>query len=112
MLSFLVTDPTVDKNRLMKMCLVHDLAESVVGDITPHDGVSKEEKRQLEEVSLTFTALNCFLTASHIPSELSVVLLATWLTLRSATRSCSCGWSMKSAAVGRQSWPRNWTSSR
>ena len=23
------------------MALVHDMAESVVGDITPHDGVSK-----------------------------------------------------------------------
>jgi len=25
----------------MIMALVHDMAESVVGDITPHDGVSK-----------------------------------------------------------------------
>lgn len=32
------------------MCLVHDLAESIVGDITPHCGVPKEEKRNLEEV--------------------------------------------------------------
>jgi 5'-deoxynucleotidase YfbR-like HD superfamily hydrolase len=30
--------------------MVHDLAESIVGDITPHCNVSKEEKRQLEEV--------------------------------------------------------------
>lgn len=35
----------------MKICLVHDLAESVVGDITPLDPVTKEEKRILEEVS-------------------------------------------------------------
>ena len=32
------------------VCMVHDLAESIVGDITPHCNVSKEEKRQLEEV--------------------------------------------------------------
>ena len=31
--------------------MVHDLAESLVGDITPYDGVSKETKRKLEEVS-------------------------------------------------------------
>ena len=31
--------------------MVHDLAESLVGDITPYDGVSKEDKRKLEEVS-------------------------------------------------------------
>ena len=33
------------------MALVHDLAESMVGDITPHDGVTKEEKYQRELVS-------------------------------------------------------------
>lgn len=32
------------------VCLMHDLAEAVVGDITPYQGVSKEEKRRLEEV--------------------------------------------------------------
>ena len=51
MLSFLITDPTIDRDRLIKVCLVHDLAEAVVGDITPNCGVSKEQKRQLEEVS-------------------------------------------------------------
>lgn len=52
MLSFLITDPAVNKDRLMKICMVHDLAEAVVGDITPFDGVSKEEKRKLEEDAL------------------------------------------------------------
>lgn len=33
------------------MALVHDLAESVVGDITPHQGVTKEEKYRRELVS-------------------------------------------------------------
>ena len=32
--------------------MVHDLAESLVGDITPYDGVSKEDKRKLEEVKI------------------------------------------------------------
>lgn len=30
------------------MALVHDLAESIVGDITPHCPVSKEEKHAME----------------------------------------------------------------
>ncbi len=50
MLSFMVTDASINKDKLMKICLVHDLAESIVGDITPHCGVSKEEKKRLEEV--------------------------------------------------------------
>jgi putative hydrolase of HD superfamily len=50
MLTFAVRDTRINRDRLMKICLVHDLAESIVGDITPHCGVSKEEKRVLEEV--------------------------------------------------------------
>ena len=50
MLSMLMTDKAVNKDHLMKMCMVHDLAESIVGDITPHCGISKEHKRKLEEV--------------------------------------------------------------
>ena len=35
----------------MKIAVVHDLAESIVGDITPHDTrFTKEQKRALEEV--------------------------------------------------------------
>lgn len=30
--------------------MVHDLAESIVGDITPDEPITKEEKRKLEEV--------------------------------------------------------------
>ena len=38
----------VDHVRCMKIGLVHDLAEAVVGDITPHCGVTKEEKSRRE----------------------------------------------------------------
>ena len=33
------------------MALVHDLAESIVGDITPSAGVTKEEKYAREKVT-------------------------------------------------------------
>jgi len=39
----------VDKLKLVKMALIHDLGEVVVGDITPYDGVEREEKRRKEE---------------------------------------------------------------
>ena len=50
MLCWMITDTAVDKDKLMKICLIHDLAEATVGDITPPEvsGVSKEEKKQLE----------------------------------------------------------------
>lgn len=42
--------PGLDRDKLVRMVLVHDLAESdpSVGDITPFDGVSKEEKARRE----------------------------------------------------------------
>ncbi|CAH8660940.1 unnamed protein product [Schistosoma rodhaini] len=39
----------LNTDRLIKMAIVHDLAECIVGDITPHCGVSKEEKLSREE---------------------------------------------------------------
>lgn len=34
------------------MCLVHDMAESIVGDITPHCGVPVDVKHQKEEAAM------------------------------------------------------------
>ena len=39
-------------NKLIKMALVHDLGESIVGDITPHDNVSLEDKRNKELIAM------------------------------------------------------------
>lgn len=38
----------VDSNKCLKMALVHDLAEAQVGDITPHCGISDDDKHQQE----------------------------------------------------------------
>ena len=34
----------------MKMGLIHDIGESIIGDITPTDNVPVEEKYEMEEV--------------------------------------------------------------
>uniref|UniRef100_A0A0W0F2I0 Putative HD domain-containing protein n=1 Tax=Moniliophthora roreri TaxID=221103 RepID=A0A0W0F2I0_MONRR len=34
------------------MCVVHDLAEAQVGDIAPHEGISKAEKHRMEEEAM------------------------------------------------------------
>ncbi|CAH8562428.1 unnamed protein product [Schistosoma turkestanicum] len=39
----------LNTDRILKMAIVHDLAECIVGDITPHCGVSKEEKLSREK---------------------------------------------------------------
>ena len=54
MLAMTIVDPTIDKNRLIKMCLVHDLGEAIVGDIVPHDTrVPPAEKRRLEQEAMS-----------------------------------------------------------
>ncbi|GLE04286.1 hypothetical protein PINS_up013201 [Pythium insidiosum] len=45
-------NPSVNRSKCIKMAIVHDLAESLVGDITPHDGVSNEDKHRMEREAL------------------------------------------------------------
>ena len=40
----------LNRSKLIEMCLIHDLPECIVGDLTPSDNVSKEEKHKLEDV--------------------------------------------------------------
>ena len=42
--------PFIVYSSCMKMGLIHDLAESIVGDITPVDNVTEEDKYQRERV--------------------------------------------------------------
>lgn len=42
----------LDRHRLLAMAILHDLAEVRVGDITPYDGVPKEEKHQRERTAM------------------------------------------------------------
>ncbi|KAJ4263985.1 hypothetical protein NW762_006023 [Fusarium torreyae] len=46
----------LDQAKCMKMCLFHDIAESVVGDITPFSGVSKTEKGRREASTIEYIA--------------------------------------------------------
>ena len=51
LLAMVVPLTGVDAGRCMRMALVHDLAESIVGDITPSCGISTDEKHGRERVS-------------------------------------------------------------
>ncbi|HIG47491.1 MAG TPA: HD domain-containing protein [candidate division Zixibacteria bacterium] len=42
----------LDTLKLVKMCLIHDLSEVIAGDITPHDGITPEEKHQREQAAM------------------------------------------------------------
>ncbi|XP_070533361.1 5'-deoxynucleotidase HDDC2-like [Ptychodera flava] len=42
----------INKERCMKLALVHDMAECIVGDIAPADGISKDEKHRREKEAM------------------------------------------------------------
>ncbi|KAG8166827.1 hypothetical protein KVR01_002516 [Diaporthe batatas] len=44
----------IDRDKCTRMCLVHDMAESLVGDITPVDGVPKPEKSRREAETMDY----------------------------------------------------------
>ncbi|GFH13480.1 HD domain-containing protein [Haematococcus lacustris] len=48
MMSLVASGSELDQARCVKMSIVHDVAEAIVGDITPHCKVSPEEKKRLE----------------------------------------------------------------
>ncbi|KAL3417350.1 hd family [Phlyctema vagabunda] len=48
----------VDLAKCMKMSLIHDMAESLVGDITPGDGVPKAEKSRREAETMDYISNN------------------------------------------------------
>ena len=46
--ALVLAPPGLDRARVLELALVHDLPEVRVGDITPYDGVSREEKKARE----------------------------------------------------------------
>ena len=52
MAAFLAHSDSLDVLKMVKMALIHDLAESVIGDITPRSGVPKKKKALMEEEAI------------------------------------------------------------
>jgi putative hydrolases of HD superfamily len=44
------TGASVNAQHVSAIMGVHDIAEAIAGDITPHDGISKHDKEMMEEV--------------------------------------------------------------
>ena len=48
-LAMMLAPDDLNKQRCMELALVHDLAEIYVGDYTPHDNISKNDKEKKEK---------------------------------------------------------------
>eukprot|EP01080_Neovahlkampfia_damariscottae_P002631 gene2631-3828_t len=77
MISMLITDEKIDKQKCIKMSLVHDIGEAIVGDITPYDGVSEEDKFKMEEDALK--KITKYLKDSGVCEEVSKEIFDLWM---------------------------------
>jgi putative hydrolase of HD superfamily len=60
----------LDIVKVTKMCLFHDISESLVGDITPLDAVPKSEKHRREASTISFLSNRVL---AGVPSELEAI---------------------------------------
>lgn len=67
----------LDLPRCTKMCLVHDVAESLVGDITPVDGIPRDEKHAREAATMDYITKkllgNIYGGGSGVGAELAAI---------------------------------------
>lgn len=49
LLAVLLTPAELDRERVLALATVHDLAETITGDITPHDNITPDDKRACEQ---------------------------------------------------------------
>ena len=68
----------LDIPRCTKMALIHDMAESLVGDITPVDGVSKDEKHRREAASMDYLSKNLLGATVNGGKEAGLAMREVW----------------------------------
>lgn len=68
----------LDIPRCTKMALIHDMAESIVGDITPIDGVSKVEKSRRETEAMDFLTKNLLGAVGNGGKEAGIGFRHVW----------------------------------
>ncbi|CAJ0935855.1 unnamed protein product, partial [Mesorhabditis belari] len=63
--------PGIDASRCVRMALVHDIGEAIVGDITPHCGISEENKHALEAKAMQQIA-------TFVPEDVGTDWVTLW----------------------------------
>lgn len=82
-MSWILNSKGIDTARCMKISLAHDMAESIVGDITPFDKkIDKEEKHHRELSTIEFL---CKEIVEPYNPEAAKDLLAAWLEYEDQT---------------------------
>ena len=72
--AFLADMMKLEPGKIMRMCLIHDIAESEIGDLTPEEKTSEEEHRKQEDT----VARSIF---DSLPPKFRKQLLLDWTEL-------------------------------
>ena len=86
----------LDQLKVIRMCLIHDLAESDIGDIVPEEKESERRHRALEDISMR----RIFAT---LPSNVRKGFTRDWEELLSMkTREAKLAWQIDKLEMGLQ----------
>ncbi|XP_068135579.1 5'-deoxynucleotidase HDDC2 isoform X2 [Hyperolius riggenbachi] len=113
-MAMLTKDSKLNKDRCIRLALVHDMAECIVGDIAPADNVSKEEKHRKEKDAMKHLS---HLLSEELKKEIyelwevvqvSGVFIAWWtwtvmLPVKLFFLPLSSPWSMNTSLAQKQS---------
>ncbi|CCF59387.1 hypothetical protein KAFR_0G03550 [Kazachstania africana CBS 2517] len=75
-ISMLISNPNVNRDKCMRIALVHDMAEAIVGDITPVDAIGKEEKHRREWETMKYVCNELIKPVSEIAAR---EIMEAWL---------------------------------
>ena len=68
----------IDLHKCVMMCLIHDMAESLVGDLTPADRVPKTEKSRRESLSIDYISQKLLGNVSGAGTNVGKQVQAIW----------------------------------
>ncbi|KAF3921127.1 hypothetical protein ABW21_db0200728 [Orbilia brochopaga] len=75
-ITMLCPDPEIQKDKCIKMAIVHDMAECLVGDITPLDGIPKAEKHRRELEAMVYLTKDLL---APISESIAAEFMDIWL---------------------------------
>lgn len=73
----MITNPLVNRDKCIRIALVHDMAESIVGDITPVNPIGKKEKSRREWETIKYICEDLVKPISPLTSK---EIMEDWLS--------------------------------
>lgn len=80
--AMLIKDPKINRDKCVRIAMVHDIAEALVGDITPLDPIGKDEKHRREWATIQYM---CEELVKPYNPEAAQEIMQDWLAYENIT---------------------------